>query len=209
MKKFFILIGLTLGLTSSVSADALKNSLTNMMNTKDSSSMVNLGAINLNAKPKPKPKPIKKMRKKRSSKTIVAIINRHKIIKKKADAYISRRTHGQIKDFDLLPKKQKRRLIKELALPFLVADAAKKELSSLEKQTLFTRTLMQKEAKKTKIKDNEVLAIYTQMKQQALDNNATQTIPPFEKIKERLRSQMIEKQVMTKLMKDVKIQVVE
>jgi len=205
MKKFFIFIGITLGLTSTVSADALKNSLSNIMNTKESSSMVDLGNINLNAKPKP----VKKRRKKRSSKTVVATIDKHKIIKKDADAYISRRTRGQIKDFDLLPKKQRTRLIKEMALPFLAVDAAQKELSTLEKQTLFTRTLMQKEAQKTQIKDDEVLVVYTQMKQQAIDNNATQTIPPFEKVKERLRLQMIEKQVMTKLMKDVKIQVVE
>jgi len=54
MKKFFILIGLSVSVLSvAVSADALKNSLTNIMKTDDSPQMVDLGNINLNAKPKP------------------------------------------------------------------------------------------------------------------------------------------------------------
>jgi len=204
MKKFFILIGLSVGMISStVSADALKNSLTNIMNTKDSSSMVDLGNINLNAKPRP----VKKVRKKRSSKAVVATINKHKIIKKDADNYIAQRTQGKIKNFDSLPPKQQKRLIQEMALPYLALDAAKEELSELEQQTILTRMWIQKESQTIQIKDEDVLTVYNQMKQQAIDNNATKQIPPFETVKDRLRLQMIEKSVITNLMKDVKIEV--
>ena len=203
MKKNLIFIGLVLIFSASASADALKNSLSNIMHTKKSSSLVDLGNIHLNAKPKH----VKK--RKRSSKAIVAVVNKHKIVKKDADSYISLRTRGQIKDFDLLPKKQRTRLVKELAIPSLAADVAKEELNSLEKETALTRMLIQKEAQKITINDEEVMRVYTQMKQQALLNNSTQKVPAFEQIKEKLKSQIIEKRVMAQLMKDVKIQVIE
>ena len=82
MKKFFIFLGLSLTcMVSPLSADALKNSLTNMLNEKETSSMVDLGSINLNGKPKP----VQQVIKSRSSKAVIATVNGHKIIKKEAD----------------------------------------------------------------------------------------------------------------------------
>ena len=50
MRKTFMFLGVSLGLViSSASADALKNSLTNMLNTKETSGMVDLGNISLDA----------------------------------------------------------------------------------------------------------------------------------------------------------------
>jgi len=201
MKKNLIFLVFIVAFGTSASADALKNSLTHIMHTKKSPSLVDLGNINLNAKP------IKK--RKRSPKAVIAVVNGHKIIKKDADSYISLRTRGQIKDFDLLPKKQRIRLVKELSVPLLAADIAQKELTPLEKQTALTRMLVQKEAQKITIKDEEAKRIYEQMTQQKLPNHATQKVPPFEQVKERLKAQMIEKRVMAQLMKDVKIEVIE
>ena len=203
MKKNLIFLAFIVAFDMSASADALKNSLTHIMHTKKSPSLVDLGNINLNAKPKPIQK------RKRSSNTVIAVVNGHKIIKKDADSYISLRTRGHIKDFDLLPKKQRIRLVKELSVPLLAADIAQKELTPLEKQTALTRMLVQKEAQKITIKDEEAKRIYEQMTQQKLPNHATQKVPPFEQVKERLKAQMIEKRVMAQLMKDVKIEVIE
>ncbi|MBT8344290.1 MAG: hypothetical protein KJO45_06200, partial [Sulfurovum sp.] len=98
MRKNFMMLGVSFTLIiSSVSADDLKNSLTNMLNTKDTSGMVDLGNINLDAKSKPK-RP-----KTRSAKAVIATVNGHKIIKKDADNYLAQRTQGKIKDFDRLP----------------------------------------------------------------------------------------------------------
>lgn len=184
---------------TSVSADDLKNSLTDMLNTKETSGMVDLGNINLDGKPK-QPQT-------RSSKTVIAVINGHKIIKKEADSYLKQRTQGKVTDFDHLPPEQRSRLIQELALPIMVLDAAEKELSEEEKQAVYTRVWVQKEARKINVTDEEALKVYDQLKQQAQENNATQNIPPFESIKDRLKTQIIEKSLVDKLMKDVKIEV--
>ncbi len=200
MRKTFMLLGVSCSLMiTSVSADDLKNSLTNMLNTKETSGIVDLGNINLDAKPK-QPKT-------RSSKTVIATVNGHKIIKKEADNYLKQRTQGKVSNFDHLPTEQRPRLIQELALPVMVLDAAQKELSEEEKQAVYTRTWMQKEARKINVTDEQALAVYNQLKQQAKENNATQNIPPFDSIKDKLKIQIIEKTLVDKLMKDAKIEV--
>ncbi len=200
MTKTFMMLGVSTALMiTSVSADDLKNSLTDMLNTKETSGVVDLGAINLDAKPK-QPKT-------RSSKAVIATVNGHKIIKKEADSYLKQRTQGKVTNFDHLPPEQRSRLIQELALPIIVLDAAEKELSEEEKQAVYTRTWMQKEARKINVTDEEALKVYNQLKQQAQENNATQNIPPFESVKDKLKTQIIERTLVEKLMKDAKIEV--
>ena len=199
-------MGVSVGLLSNIaSADALKNSLSNIMKTDDSVPMVDLSNINLNAKPKP----VKRVVKNRSSKTVVGTVNGHKIIKKDADAYLSQRTKGKVSNYDAMPLKQRKMLLQEIGLPYLAYDMAKKELSELEKESVLNRAWMQKESRNIKINDADIETVYNQIKQQSIDANSTKPIPTFESIKERLRMQMIEKQMMSKLMKDVQIKVSE
>ena len=201
MRKYIVVAGLSLGLCiSSVSADALKNSLNSMLKEKDTTpSMVNLDHL-MKSKPKA-------VRKSRSSKAVVAMVNGHKIRKKEADAYLKQVTGGKVSDFDMLPKKQRLRLIKELALPLLVAQQAKKELSTEEQNMLFSRMWMRKEAMKSKVTDEDAKKAYEQMKQKAEENNATGKIPEFAKVKNNIKSKLIENQIIGSLMKDAKIKV--
>ena len=202
MKKIVTLLGLSSALVlSSASADELKNSLTNMLNKPDSSGMVDLSSISLNGKAKP----VKQ--KSRSSKAVIATVNGQKIIKKDADTYLKQRTQGKVTDFDRLPPEQRSRLIQELALPLIVAEAAKKELSDEEKQAVYTRAWTQKEALKIKISDDQAIELYNQLKKQSEENNASQNIPPFEAIKERLKIQIIEKTLIERVMKNAEIKV--
>lgn len=203
MKKLCVFLGVSLVVwLTPLSADALKNSLTNMLNEKETSSMVDLGNINLNGKENPS------LNKPRSGNTVVGTVNKHRIRKKQADSYLKERTQGKVSNYDSLPLEQQKRLIYELSLPLLIADAAKKELSDLEKQAAYTRTWMKKEALKTTITDEEALKAYNKITKQAQENNVTTTpIPPFESIKEKLKLQMMEKEIVGKLMKDVKIKV--
>ena len=205
MKKIFIVFSVSFGLlVSLVSADELKNSLTNMLNKKDtSSSMVDLSNLNINAKPKS----VKKVSKTRSSKAVVATVNGHKILKKEADAHLKKRTQGKVANFDLLPKKQRLRLVQEMALPIIALESAEKELSKKEKEALYTRMWMQKEALKIKVTDEQVKEVYNQLKQRSEENNNTTNIPTFESVKDKMKLQMIEKQLIGKLMKDVEIKV--
>ena len=204
MKKNLIFAGVSLALmVSPIYADALKNSLSNMLTEKDTSSMVDLGRINLNGKPKP----VQRVEKKRSKTTVIAIVNGHKLIKKDADEYLNQRTQGKITNSDSIPPEQRQRLIQELALPVLVMDAAEKELSAEEKQMVYNRMWMKKEASKIKITDEQALAAYNQLKKQSEESNSTTPIPPFDSIKDRLKSQMLEKKMIGKLMENVEIKV--
>lgn len=204
MKKLFVLTSMSvMFLSTTLLADGLKNSLTNIMNTDDSVKAVDLSNLNLNAKPKP----VKKVHSNRAGDTVIATVNGNNIFKKDADGYLRQRTQGKIDNYDKLPEQQQKMLLQELSLPILALDAAKNELTEIEKQTIFTRAWMQKEARTVDIKEEDIQTVYDTLKQQSIDNNDTRVIPPFDQIKENLRVQMIEKNIMTKLMKDIKIEV--
>ena len=204
MKRIVALLGLSSALVlSSLNADELKNSLTNMLNKPEASTpgMVDLGGINLDGKAKPlQPKT-------RPGKTVIATVNGNKILKKDADAYLNQRTQGKVKDFDRLPPEQRPRLIQELALAVLRVDASKKELSEVEKQAAYTRAWTQKEALKIKVSDDQAIEVYNQLKKQSQESNASQEMPPFEAIKDRLKMQVIEKTLIERVMKNAEIKV--
>ncbi len=206
MKIFLVVLSVFLGLfVDSVSADELKNSLTNMLsNEKETSgSMVNLSGVSVDGKPRGVPE----LQKTRSPKAVVATVNGHKVFKKEADEHIKKRTQGKITDFDRLPEEQRLRIIEELSLPILALDSAEKELSAEAKEDLYKRIWMQQKASKLIITDAQVQAVYNQLKQRSEENNNTANIPTFDSIKDKLKSQMIEKKIIDKLMKDVKIKV--
>lgn len=192
-------------ITSTSSADALKNSLNNIMKTDDSVPVIDVSRINLDGKAKPVPQ----MRENRPGSTVIATVNTHSILKKEADAYLKERTQGKITSYDFIPPQQQKRLLQELIIPLLAIDAAKKELNESEKQMVITRAWMRKEAVKVKISEEEVRAVYDGIKKQAIDNNSSQPIPEFESIKQRLNAQMLEKKIVSELMKDVKIEVLD
>ena len=202
MKKLFIVLGLSFGLfVSSASSDELTNSLNNMVNKKEKSMIVNLDHINLDGKPKPK------VPKTRSKKAVVATINGKKIIKRDADSYLKSRTKGKMKNFDHLAKKQRKQLINEIGYPIILSQQAKKELSQKEIDSIIVRTWMQKEASTIRISDDEALAVYSVIEQQAKDTNRTDELIPFETIKNKIKGQMVEKRILGKLMKDAEINI--
>jgi hypothetical protein len=129
MRKIVVAAGIAGILANSLSADALKNSLSKMIHEKEAMPAM----VDLNRLDKPA---AAQMKKRRPSNTVIAIVNGHKIRKKAADDYLKERTKGKVSDFDFLPQEQRKRLIKELALPILIADKAKKELSEQEKEGL-------------------------------------------------------------------------
>jgi len=115
MNKILLTAALALLLSvSTASADVLKNSLNNLMNQKDSSGMVNLNGVGINAKPKRKVmKRVK--RRTRPGSTIIGHYNDKKPVRKKeADNYLKKVTKGKIKDIDLLPRKQRLLILKDL-----------------------------------------------------------------------------------------------
>ena len=272
MKKIIITLGLTSTLiVSSVFADALKNSLNNMLQQKDSSGMVNLNGIGVGAKPKRKV--VKKMvrRKSRPSSAVIGHYNDGKEVhKKEADKYIKKVTKGKIKDLDLLPKKQRllvlkdlqkiyamkhfksrpataivatvngrqiRKisvdnflssvtggnvkdidrldkkqqliLIKDFAKPILVAQAAESNLTAEEKETIFTQMWLEKQRASTLVTNDEMMALYEAKKAKAIAADPNAKIPPYISLGQSLQNEILEKKMMSTLMKDVNITISE
>jgi len=202
MRKFIVAASISMGLlVSSLSADHLKDSLTKMIHEKEAMpGMVDLSGLDRPA--------VSKMHKSRPSNTVIAIVNGHNIRKKTADNYLKKRTNGQVPDFDLLPKDQRKKLIKELALPMLIADKAKKELSSYEKEAVYVSVWMRKQASKISVSDEEAQVLYNQLKQKAMaQNSGNKIIPPFKSIKNKMKDQILEKKIMSRLVKNAKIEV--
>jgi len=201
MRKIAVAAGISLGmLVSPLYADHLKDRLSSMVHEKDTTP----GMVDLSLLDQPMSRPVKS----RPANAVIATVNGHNIRKKKADAYIKSRTQGKITDYDTLPREQQLRLVKELSLPILIASKAKKELSEKEKEGVYVAAWMRKQAAKVTVTDAEVQAMYDQLKQKAMERNATNNIiPPFDSIKNKMKSQMVEKKIMDGLMKDVKIEV--
>jgi len=203
MKRTIIAWGIVCGLiTSPVMADHLKESLSGMLKQKEQTpSMVNLDGIDLAGKRKHlKPKS-------RSAKAVIATVNGKKIRKKEADAYLAERTNGKIKDFDMLPKKQRLSLIKELSLPMILAKKASADFSDEEKDALISRAWMQNAILNAKVPDVQIKAAYDRIKAQAKAKSALAQLPPFEKIKDRIRMQIAEQQIIRQLMRGVEVKV--
>jgi len=203
MKKKIIAAGVVWGLAvSPIMADHLKESLSGMLKKKEETpSLVNLNGIDLDGKSKGlKPKT-------RSAKAVIAVVEGKKIRKKEADAYLSKRTRGKIKDFDLLPKAQRLSLVKELSLPILLAKQAKASLSQTEKDALISRAWMQNAILSSDVPEEQIKAAYNRIKAEAAAKSALQQLPPLEKIKERIKMQIAQQQLIGQLMRGVDIKV--
>ena len=201
MKKVIMAMALGAGLlVQGASADALKNVLSKKLHSQDTMpGMVNLDALDA--------QPVKP--KSRSKKAVVATVNGKKIIKKEADAYLSKRTKGQVTDFDLLPNKQRLALIKELSMPILLAEGAQKGLSQEEKDAVLSRVWMSKAAAEANVTDAQIEAAYEKIKAQAKAQSALQQIPPLNAIKDRIKMQIVEQQVVGNLMKGAQVRVAD
>lgn len=202
MKKVLGLVSiLTLLSLSVLQADALKNSLNNMLGSDDSSGMVNLNGLDFNKKV------VKPVFKSRSSRTVIATVNGKKILKKEADRYLKTVTAGKVKDFDRLAKNQRYLLVKDLARPIVLNAAMEREVSDKEKEMVYQQIWIEKQRANIVVSTDEMMMVYNGMKQQALAENARAIIPPFITLGKQLKMKVIENKIMMNLLKNVKIKV--
>jgi len=264
MKKTILAMGLSLlVLYSPLAADALKNSLTNILNDKNSVGMVNLDNLSINGKPKPTthfkkrspntiistvkgykirkkeadaflskvtkgkvkdydrlPKKQRKIvikelvkihtlknKKSRPSTAVIATVNGVKIIKKEADSFLKRMTSGKVKDFDTLDKKQRKLLITDLARPIALKSEVDMNLTVEERDGILRQVWLEKQKSSIKVSNDEMLALYEEKKAQSLAVNPNAVIPAYLTIGKQLKSEVIEKKITQKLMKDVEIEI--
>lgn len=116
MIKPFFLIGCIAVTIHPLFADTLANSLNGMLNHKEPSGMVNLSGIHVGAKKRVKPENTNRVvRKTRPSNTVIGHYdNGNPVFKKEANDYLKKVTKGKIKDLDLLPRKQRLIVLKDL-----------------------------------------------------------------------------------------------
>jgi len=203
MKKTIVALGTACALSvTPILADHLKESLSGMLKKKEETpSMVNLSGIGLGGKTtSPKPKG-------HTPNAVIAVVEGKKIIKKDADAYLEKRTKGKIKDFDLLPKEQRMTLVRELSLPILLAKKAHASLSRDEQDALISRAWMMNAVSQSNIPDEQIKAAYNRLRAQAKAKNALQQLPPLDKIRDRLKMQIAEQQIIGQLMRGVDVKV--
>jgi len=264
MKNMILAMGLSLlVIQTPLAADALKNSLTNILNDKNSVGMVNLDNLSINGKPKPTthfkkrspntiistvkgykirkkeadaflnkvtkgkvkdydrlPKKQRKIvikelvkihtlknKKSRPSTAVIATVNGVNIIKKEADNFLKRMTSGKVKDFDKLDKKQRKLLIRDLARPIVLKSEVDMNLTTEERDGILRQVWLEKQKSSIKVTNDEMLALYEEKKSQSLAVNPNAVIPAYLTIGKQLKSEVIEKKITQKLMKDVKIEI--
>lgn len=251
-------------LYSPVAADALKNSLTNILNDKSSVGMVNLDNLSINGKPKSRPTNFKKRspntiistvkgykirkkeadaflnkvtkgkvkdydrlpkkqrkiviaelvkihkvknKKSRAPMATIATVNGVKIFKKEADSFLKRMTSGKVKDFDKLNKKQRKLLISDLARPIVLKSIVETSLTVEEKDAILRQVWLEKQKRNINVSSDEMLALYEEKKAKSLAINPNAVIPEYLTIGKQLKTELVEKKITEKLMKDVEIEI--
>jgi len=145
--------------------------------------------------------------KSRPSTAVIATVNGINIIKKEADSFLKKMTAGKVKDFDKLDKKQRKLLISDLARPLVLQSVVETNLTVEEKDGILRQAWLEKQKRTMEVTSDEMLSLYNDKKTKALALNPNAVIPPYLTLGEQLKSEMIEKKITQKLMKDVNIQI--
>jgi len=143
--------------------------------------------------------------KSRPSSAVIAIVNGEEIHKKEADSFLSSVTGGKVKDFDRLDRKQRLVLVKDLAKPIIIKNAAENNLTKEEKEAIFSQMWLEKQRKQIPVSSDEMLTLYEAKKAKALADNPAAQIPPYISLGESLKNEIIQKKMMSILLKDINI----
>jgi len=209
MIKHKKLVALLLGgvLLSHLEADGLKNSLHSILNNKSQTQLVDLSGLDINAKPKPLyPQAIHHSR---SPSAIVASAEGQNIKKSVLDKFLFKASKGKVKDFDLLPSKQKKILVQQYYLPKYISSQAISQIPKDERYEIYKAIWMRQKASSIKIKEDDIKSVYEQMLSQAKLANRADMVPPYDTIKDRLRMKLLNDKMTAYILKDVKVEVSE
>jgi len=135
-----------------------------------------------------------------------ATVNGMKITVKDANKALKVLTKGKM-TWAKLPKSGKKQLIEMMAPSKLVAVAAKRGLTSKEKEIAVSGYWMQKKTARIKISDSEAKKAYNQMKRVAKKMKSRRKIPSFQQAKPNLKRQLAQEKVINSLMRKAKIKI--
>ena len=135
-----------------------------------------------------------------------ATINGMKITVEETNKALEVLTKGKM-TWNKLPKDGKTQLIQMMAPSKLVSAAAKKELTTKEKEAALSGFWMQKRMSKMSISDKMAKSAYEKMKKAAKAAKSKEKIPPFEKAKQSIKIQLAQEEIVSGLMKKANIKI--
>ena len=137
-----------------------------------------------------------------ASAKVIATVDGYPIYEKEANEFLKIATKGKI-TYKRLKKKDKRDLVERLAVDKLVMQTALREISKKERDQIIAGYWLRQKAAKMKVTDKEVKDAYEKNKKFFKDKK-NKTIP-FEKVKEMIRTSILQKKAVAKMMKKATI----
>ena len=131
-------------------------------------------------------------------------VNGMEITVVEADEALKVLTKGQ-KTWATLPEDAKKQLIEMMAPKKLAVVAAKKDLTTKEKDAAIAGFWMQKKMSTVKVSDEEAKSAYDKMIKAAKAVKSKQKIPEFDAAKNNIKMQLAQEKVVSELMKNAKI----
>ncbi len=136
---------------------------------------------------------------------VIGSVNGYKVTEAEANKLLKVLTNGKVKYSQLSPK-DKREIVKRLAIDKIVIKAAYRGLTKKERDFVIANAWMAKKIRNIKVSDAEARKIYNQNKQLFKDRK-TGKILPFRKVKNAIKLQLKQKKVIDRLLRKAKITV--
>jgi len=137
-----------------------------------------------------------------ASAKVIATVDGYPIHEKEANAFLKVATKGKV-TYKRLKKKDKRDLVERLAVDKLVLKTALREISKNERNQIIAGYWLRQKSAKMKVTDKEVKDAYKENKKFFKDKK-NKTIP-FEKVKQMIRTSILQKKAVAKMMKKATI----
>ena len=132
---------------------------------------------------------------------VIGSVNGYSITEKEANNLLKVLTHGKVKYSQLKPK-DKKEIVKRLAVDKLVIKTAYRSLSKKERDFVIANAWMAKKIRGVKVTNSEAKKAYNANKQLFKKNGK---IVPFSKVKNLIKMQLKQKKVVDRMMKKAKI----
>ena len=132
---------------------------------------------------------------------VIGTVNGYPITEKEANALLKVLTKGKVKYSQLRPK-DKKEIVKRLAIDKLVIKTAYRELPKKERDYIIANAWMAKKIRKVKVTEKEARRAYNQNKHLFKKKGK---IVPYKKVRNLIKMQLKQKKVIDRLMKRAKI----
>ena len=132
---------------------------------------------------------------------VIGTVNGYSITEKEANKLLKVLTHGKVKYSQLKPK-DKKEIVKRLAVDKLVVKTAYKSLSRKERDFVIANAYMAKKIRGIKVSTSEAKKAYNANKRLFVKKGKT---VPFSKVKNLIKMQLKQKKVVDRMMKRAKI----